>query len=171
MLAAWPPTRLPLCPMQKKTLPHRALVVVYAKIRRRRRPSPQIQYDDDESEEVGDLGLTLLTALKSETRLEEESLLEVRRSDSSRREEKKAGASLKGSDVLFALQKAAVQKATSRKGKKGMKGKPSREGRAEDSVGDYSDVRPLHIRSDWGVRLDEMETMLEELLNEEERLR
>ncbi|KAF5731994.1 hypothetical protein HS088_TW18G00681 [Tripterygium wilfordii] len=75
---------------------------------------------------------------------------------------------LKGLDVLWAMQKAAAEKnklsgGSGRKNKR-RKGLSSSEGsdREEDDV-DYSNVRPLCIKEEWGVRLDELEKRLQEL--------
>ncbi|PRQ58584.1 hypothetical protein RchiOBHm_Chr1g0360901 [Rosa chinensis] len=75
---------------------------------------------------------------------------------------------ISGSEVLFAMQKAAAKK---RKETRKKKTKTSAEGLSsvgrhreeeEDEV-DYSKVRPLCLKSDWGRRLDELEMRLQEL--------
>ncbi|KAJ9681046.1 hypothetical protein PVL29_020110 [Vitis rotundifolia] len=79
------------------------------------------------------------------------------------------GRQLSGSDVLWALQRAAAQKKKriSGSGNKKKNREPSsvggnRGGSAEDSL-DYSNVKPLCIKGDWGSKLDELERRLQEL--------
>lgn len=75
-----------------------------------------------------------------------------------------------GSSVLWAMQRAAAQK----KKVSGMKKNKEKRGASpslvplgsdkEEEVGvDYNKVRPLCIKSDWGLRLDELDKHLKEL--------
>ncbi|MCE3051263.1 hypothetical protein HAX54_049280 [Datura stramonium] len=82
---------------------------------------------------------------------------------------------LSGFDVLRALEKAAAQK-RKKKNRNGRdsslsSGKVTGQGRKgtpkdEAALADYGskDVRSLSIKEDWGTRLDELETRLEELM-------
>eukprot|EP00257_Ricinus_communis_P021784 XP_015581341.1 uncharacterized protein LOC8266306 [Ricinus communis] len=76
---------------------------------------------------------------------------------------------LSGIDVLWAMQKAAAEKNRTSNSKRNRKrdGLISASGQKEkekekDAV-DYSNVRPLCIKSDWGPRLDRLEKRLNEL--------
>ncbi|GMI66737.1 hypothetical protein HRI_000343000 [Hibiscus trionum] len=75
------------------------------------------------------------------------------------------GKEISGSDVLWALQRAAAQK---KKAKVKKKGSTSSEAshREKESL-DYSDVRPLEIKSEWSLKLDELEKRLQELEDED----
>ncbi|KAG9445166.1 hypothetical protein H6P81_016506 [Aristolochia fimbriata] len=71
--------------------------------------------------------------------------------------------SLSGSDILLALQKAAVRKSRRRKRNRE---KPRGVAGAADAGGDvtdYRNVRPINIREGWAARLDELEKAVEEL--------
>ncbi|XP_024963547.1 serine/threonine-protein kinase pakF [Cynara cardunculus var. scolymus] len=68
---------------------------------------------------------------------------------------------ISGSVVLLALQKASAKK-TSKKLKKKSKTMKPEQG---DACSDYSDVKPLCIKSDWKDRLDELETQLHQLIH------
>ncbi|KAI3824692.1 hypothetical protein L1987_06161 [Smallanthus sonchifolius] len=77
---------------------------------------------------------------------------------------------ISGSTILLALQKASAQK-TSKKMKKKKKKKKSKNVNEEDdnrrnrdAIEDYSDVKPLCIKSDWKDRLDELETQLHHII-------
>lgn len=78
------------------------------------------------------------------------------------------GRELSGSDVLWALQRAASQKKKRMSGNKKKKKRGSspadgrREGLPDDSSA-YSNVQPLSIQGDWATRLDELERRLHEL--------
>lgn len=78
---------------------------------------------------------------------------------------------ISGSDVLWALQKAAAARKPKAKKKevrsdsqvsKGNGGNRKKRMEEENSV-DYSNVKPLDIRGDWGTRLDALEKRLHEL--------
>ncbi len=79
------------------------------------------------------------------------------------------GRQISGSDVLRALQRAAVHKNEMIKTKKMMKkknnkGLSSSVGAHREADGlDYNKVRPLCIKSEWGVKLDALEKRLQEL--------
>ncbi|KAJ4825421.1 hypothetical protein Tsubulata_010346 [Turnera subulata] len=76
---------------------------------------------------------------------------------------------LKALDVLWAMQRAAAEKKKRSSGgaiRKTKKKEPSSDDRSQskkvDDV-DYSNLKPLRIKSDWKVRLDSLEKRLEEL--------
>ncbi|KAK6285859.1 hypothetical protein POUND7_012038 [Theobroma cacao] len=71
------------------------------------------------------------------------------------------GKEISGSDVLWALQRAAAQKTKAKRKKKGL---ASSEASRRDKDGiDYSNVRPLEIKGEWSLKLDELEKRLREL--------
>ncbi|XP_017985069.1 PREDICTED: uncharacterized protein LOC18613905 [Theobroma cacao] len=71
------------------------------------------------------------------------------------------GKEISGSDVLWALQRAAAQKTKAKRKKKGL---ASSEASRRDKDGiDYSNVRPLEIKGEWILKLDELEKRLREL--------
>lgn len=82
-----------------------------------------------------------------------------------------ARGALRGSDILLAMQNAVARKegggstgqTAVRKGKKRreLKSRDDMEQRLKDY--DYSRVRPIEIRSDWGPRIDEFERRNQEL--------
>ncbi|KAM3746655.1 hypothetical protein ACB098_06G217700 [Castanea mollissima] len=79
------------------------------------------------------------------------------------------GRQISGSDVLRALQRAAAQKNEFSRSKK-MKSKKMKKSNTmgisssvEEGSLDYSKVRPLRIKGEWGVRLVELEKRLQEL--------
>ncbi|KAI9400001.1 hypothetical protein POPTR_002G178100v4 [Populus trichocarpa] len=74
-----------------------------------------------------------------------------------------------GFDVLWAMQRATAEKNKVSGGGGGKKNNKTRKGfvsggiqREENSV-EYSNVKPLCIKNDWDVRLDELEKRLQEL--------
>ncbi|KAH0456304.1 hypothetical protein IEQ34_014211 [Dendrobium chrysotoxum] len=88
--------------------------------------------------------------------------------------EDSAGATLRGSDILLAMQRAVARKEGG--GSRGQtivrKGKKRRESKSRDDMEqllpadyDYSKVRPIEIQSDWGPRMDEFERRIQELLS------
>lgn len=94
------------------------------------------------------------------TRIPEEKQLQQTNKEEERRKE------IKGSDVLWALQKAAAKKNRSggKKGKKIRMGKSkSPEAEGEEDCLDYSKVRPIRIKSEWSIKLDELEKRAKEL--------
>ncbi|CAH2057713.1 unnamed protein product [Thlaspi arvense] len=83
---------------------------------------------------------------------------------------------ISGSDVLWAIQRATAQRNRSsadRKKKKkeeevtGVELSSSAGESTKDNGVDYSNVRPLRIKSDWGRRLDEFEKLLKEFRDTE----
>ncbi|XP_062091308.1 uncharacterized protein LOC133797429 [Humulus lupulus] len=128
--------------------------------------------------DVGGLGRTILTALQSNPKpITTTSTASIPNPNPMlKREEKKEedGKQISGSDVLWAMQKAAAKKnrvsGKSKSKKKKMMMIMSREGlssvsghREEELAGDYSNVRPLCIKTEWGPKLDELEKSLQEL--------
>ncbi|OMP08676.1 hypothetical protein COLO4_06213 [Corchorus olitorius] len=77
------------------------------------------------------------------------------------------GKEISGSAVLWALQRAAAKKKNSKRKKKGLASSSSSSGasRPEKESIDYSNVRPLEIKSEWSLKLDELEHRLQELEN------
>ncbi|CAN8286013.1 unnamed protein product [Cochlearia groenlandica] len=78
---------------------------------------------------------------------------------------------ISGSDVLWAIQRAAAQKkqrsnadekTTTKKKITSVELLSTVGESTEDNGVDYSNVRPLNIKSDWGQRLDEFEKLLKE---------
>ncbi|KAF3439800.1 hypothetical protein FNV43_RR18078 [Rhamnella rubrinervis] len=106
-------------------------------------------------QDIGGLGHTILTAIDSNTK----PTIPIPNPD-----DEEDGRQISGSDVLWALQKAAAHKKKKKKNKKKMnkirKGPSSQD---EEVAMDYSNIRPLCIKSDWGGRLDELEKRLQEL--------
>jgi hypothetical protein len=121
------------------------------------------------TKDIKGLGHTILTALNSSHPTNPDPIPEQpkqgKRKQAKQKQEEE-GRQISGSDVLWALQRAAAQKkATSGSKKmKKQKGVSSSAGghREEDGV-DYSKARPFCVRSEWGVRLDELEKRLQEL--------
>ncbi|RWR88909.1 hypothetical protein CKAN_01795100 [Cinnamomum micranthum f. kanehirae] len=165
-------TTTPICrPHALAVLP-----VVSAKIPNSRRNDDHVPQD----QQMGGLGFSTLSTLKSSSsksytphhKQQQQQQQQQQKKSSSRSIEEKGPSSspLSGSDVLLALQRAAADKARSKKGKKGKPRMGGVEQRPSPTtaIADYSDVRPLNIRRDWGDRLDEMERLLQELQMEDE---
>ncbi|XXG68077.1 hypothetical protein AAC387_Pa06g1253 [Persea americana] len=156
-------TTTPIC------RPHAVLPVVSAKIPISRGNHDHVHQD----QHMGGLAFSALSTLKSSSPKSYTPRKHNNNNKSSSSIEEKGPSSspLSGSDVLLALQRAAADKASTKKGKKGkrMGSKRGVEQRpSPTAIADYSDVRPLNIRSDWGDRLDEMERLLQELQMEDE---
>eukprot|EP00262_Sarcandra_glabra_P001444 TRINITY_DN1154_c0_g1_i1.p1 TRINITY_DN1154_c0_g1~~TRINITY_DN1154_c0_g1_i1.p1 ORF type:complete len:171 (+),score=28.04 TRINITY_DN1154_c0_g1_i1:62-574(+) len=167
-----------LGPLKPATTPCPRVVVVSAKPRRPHLPTPR----DDAAEEMGGLGFAVLTALDSNQPSRKASVIvplnESQHGSQSSSNDKrmswksekggvvKKETSLSGLDVLMALQK----KGSGQKGKRRGSPRATEKGRGEEVVADYVDVRDISIRSDWGVRLDEMERRLKELHKLEEEV-
>ncbi|XP_043726046.1 uncharacterized protein LOC122672646 [Telopea speciosissima] len=141
-----------------------AIVASARQQRRRNRTAVQ----ENAGEEIGGVGQAVLSALKPEvpqpsnSRVSSESgRTNERRSAGGDGEGGRAETALSGSDVLLALQKtaAAGRGKGSRKRRRNGRG-----GVAEEDAMDYSSVRPLSINRDWGVRLDDVEKRLQDLL-------
>ncbi|KAK8693664.1 hypothetical protein V6N13_071237 [Hibiscus sabdariffa] len=75
------------------------------------------------------------------------------------------GKEISGSDVLWALQRAAAQKKKEKIKKKALTS--SEVSHREKNSIDYTDVRPLEIKSEWTLKLEELEKRLQHLLQEE----
>ncbi|TXG63092.1 hypothetical protein EZV62_010086 [Acer yangbiense] len=99
------------------------------------------QNDNVHGEEIGGLGDTILTNLSNPDPKQ-----------------------LSGSDVLWALQKASsAKKKKKNKKRRELSSADSRREEDEDDVVDYSNVKPLSIKTDWAVKLHELEKRLQEL--------
>lgn len=113
-------------------------------------------------QDVGGLGHTILTANDSNTK----PTIPIPKPEEEEEEEEE-GRQISGSDVLWAMQKAAAHKKSKSKKKmmnKNRKGSSSSPGtQGEVASMDHSNVRPLCIRNDWGGRLDELEKRLHQL--------
>ncbi|GLT79826.1 hypothetical protein SLA2020_513000 [Shorea laevis] len=72
------------------------------------------------------------------------------------------GRDISGSDVLWALQRAAAQKKKLKKKKKQKEPSPTASHMEKKTV-DYSNVKPLKIKREWGVKLDQLEKRLKQL--------
>ncbi|MBA0769433.1 hypothetical protein Gotri_018166 [Gossypium trilobum] len=75
------------------------------------------------------------------------------------------GKEISGSDVLWALQRAAAHKKKANRKKKGSASSPEATQRLEDTI-DYTNVKPLQIRTEWSLKLDELEERLHVLQQE-----
>lgn len=75
------------------------------------------------------------------------------------------GKEISGSDVLWALQRAAAHKKKAYRKKKGLASSPEATQRLEDTI-DYTNVKPLQIRTVWSLKLDVLEKRLQELQQE-----
>ncbi|KAK2649980.1 hypothetical protein Ddye_017469 [Dipteronia dyeriana] len=99
------------------------------------------QNDNVYGEEIGGLGHTILTNLSNPDPKQ-----------------------LSGSDVLWALQKASAKKKRKNKKRRELSSADGHRGEDDgDDVVDYSNVKPLSIKSDWAVKLHELEKRLQEL--------
>ncbi|KAK9122278.1 hypothetical protein Syun_019895 [Stephania yunnanensis] len=152
--------------------PRRRSPVISADMRRRRhqrqRPRPLYlpNYDldqyinDQEQEEISGVGRAVLTALNSDTPPQ----LPV--SESVVEEAVPGAVTMRGSDVLMALERASVRKERKRKkrgvvaGGGGGSGGDSGGGAAAES----GEVRPVNVKSEWGKKLEELEWRLQEFL-------
>ncbi|KAK4787628.1 hypothetical protein SAY86_011461 [Trapa natans] len=71
---------------------------------------------------------------------------------------------ISGSDILWALQRAAAKKSKSqRRAKRKTEKKISDEDDTDDDDGKHREVRPIRIDSEWGPRLDDLEDRLRQL--------
>ncbi|EXB83830.1 hypothetical protein L484_023436 [Morus notabilis] len=84
-------------------------------------------------------------------------------------EEEEEGKQISGSDVLWALRKAAAKKNKlsgqhkNKKKKKNSGGLSSSAGHGEEIAADYSNVRPLLVKSEWSGKFYELEKRLRDL--------
>ncbi|OMO64205.1 hypothetical protein CCACVL1_21951 [Corchorus capsularis] len=83
------------------------------------------------------------------------------------KQDEEEGKEISGSAVLWALQRAAAKKKNSKRKKKGLASSSSSSdaSRREKESINYSNVRPLEIKSQWSLKLDELEHRLQELEN------
>lgn len=157
MWAATTASPSPSC--RRRTLPTKppSLPAIYAKS-----PPPKTHAESatpDNNRSVKSLGHTILSAVKSP--------LPNRKQGTPKQEseaEAEAG-QVRGSDVLWALQKAAAAKEKNRSRR--VNDKKKKEGPAAfaepQNSGINRGVRPLRIGSDWGFRLSELEKRLQEI--------
>ncbi|XP_068329744.1 uncharacterized protein [Pyrus communis] len=114
------------------------------------------------SQDLGGLGRSVITKLKSnpDPKLQ-----------GNQKQDEEGKKVISGSDVLFAMQRAAAKK-NRQSGKKKNKGKVSSSlssssyagsHREEEGVDEYGSVRPLCVKREWGSKLDELGKRLQEL--------
>ncbi|XP_042505312.1 uncharacterized protein LOC122081947 [Macadamia integrifolia] len=131
--------------------------------RQQRRPNCTAG-QEEVAEEMGDVGQAVLAAFKSGVPKPKNSRIsrELGGTDERRSAGGRTETALSGSDVLLALQRTAEAGKVkgSRKRRKNGRGGVAQE---EDAM-DYSSVRPLNINRDWGVKLDNLERRLQDLL-------
>lgn len=122
---------------------------------RNTRPRKNINYnyeDEDEDEEINNE--QELENLKQEETIDD---LDGFKSNETK---------ISGSAVLLALQKASAEKTSKKITKKKKQSNYVKEVRNKgDMIVDYSDVKPLSIKSDWKDRLDELESQINELIH------
>ncbi|KAJ8748553.1 hypothetical protein K2173_003454 [Erythroxylum novogranatense] len=85
---------------------------------------------------------------------------------------KQESGGLSGLDVLWAMQKAASEKNKRNDDKKGKKKRvlsAAENRKEEDNNMDYGNARPLCIKRDWSIRLDQLEKRLNDLSQKSER--
>lgn len=138
----------------------------------RHRPKPPGN-DAVTTKDIKGLGHTILTALNSSHPSSNPDPIPERpkqgKHKQSKQKQEEDGRQISGSDVLWALRRAAAQKKATSENKKMKKQKgvsSSVGGRREEDGVDYSKARPVCVRSEWGVRLDELEKRLQELSSE-----
>ncbi|KAL6123987.1 hypothetical protein ACLB2K_076503 [Fragaria x ananassa] len=146
-----PPPLHPLIPKPRLTpLP---LTVVSANSR----PQPDRDF--------GVLGRSILTKLKSNPNPKPTNINVPKQKKQKQEERLESSRHISGSEVLFAMQRAAAKKRKETQKKKtkivgeGLSSASRNREEEEDGV-DYSKVRPLCLKSDWGRRLDELEMRL-----------
>uniref|UniRef100_A0A2P2P3W3 Uncharacterized protein LOC105642785 n=1 Tax=Rhizophora mucronata TaxID=61149 RepID=A0A2P2P3W3_RHIMU len=94
--------------------------------------------------------------------------LQIKKQEQEEQKRKQQTAGLSGLDVLWAMQRAAAEKSKgsgiggTKKNKKRRELSSAGACRVEDAV-NYSKVRPLCIKSDWGARLEQLEKRLKDL--------
>ncbi|XP_044493719.1 uncharacterized protein LOC123217042 [Mangifera indica] len=123
---------------------------------------PVVTLARSQNDGVGGLGHIFLTTTNSDE------VISNTNSISNRQKQKQGeGNQLSGSDVLWALQRAAVQKKKKHKKRRELKsagtGSDKEDADVDDHDVDYSNVKPLDIKSEWSVKLNELEKRLQEL--------
>ncbi|BFG22254.1 hypothetical protein CerSpe_085280 [Prunus speciosa] len=121
-------------------------------------------------QDLGGLGHSILTKLKSNHK-PTTPILSKQKQKQKQRQNQEGKQIISGSDVLFALQKAADKKSREI-GKKKKKANVSSSSssssylgshREEEGVDEDGKVRPLCVKGEWGDRLDELEKRFQEL--------
>ncbi|KAK9280185.1 hypothetical protein L1049_013872 [Liquidambar formosana] len=140
---------------------------------RRHRSAPPQNASSSAAEDIGGLGHVVLAALKSNTEQLDPKTPPTKTSNPRPKQQKQPqpegggeeGRQLSGSDVLWALQRATARKNKISGGKKKRRSSTSVGTSDKDGIfeEDYSNVRPLSIKSDWATRLDDLERRLQEL--------
>ncbi|KAF5764561.1 hypothetical protein HanXRQr2_Chr15g0693541 [Helianthus annuus] len=123
------------------------------------RPQKNIKYDYEEETET-----------ETETETDRELELLNQRETEDPNAYAATSEKISGSAVLLALQKASAQKTSKKMKKKKMMMKSVNEDednrrKQGDVIEDYSDVKPLCIKSDWKDRLDDLEMQLHQLVH------
>ncbi|PQP99926.1 uncharacterized protein Pyn_33147 [Prunus yedoensis var. nudiflora] len=123
-------------------------------------------------QDLGGLGHSILTKLKSNHKPTTPILSKQKQKQKQKQRQNQEGKQIiNGSDVLFALQKAADKKSREI-GKKKKKANVSSSSssssyvgshREEEGVDEDGKVRPLCVKGEWGDRLDELEKRFQEL--------
>ncbi|KAA8516219.1 hypothetical protein F0562_019398 [Nyssa sinensis] len=183
----WPSSPIPSRPWlpnittvsSKLPEPSFAAAAVSSKFQRRSLPP---YHGGNHAQDIGGLGHAVATALKSNTQrksiktIDKTNIPPVNTSDSRRPEQQQQSRNqerhLSGSDVLLALQRATAEKLKKKRGhyssstSTGSKnrGRYGTEQEDEDNS-NYSNVRPLCIKSSWSSRLDKLERQLQELID------
>ncbi|XP_061372859.1 uncharacterized protein LOC133315281 [Gastrolobium bilobum] len=116
-----------------------------------RRPLPDVST----TQQAEELGHTLLGTLQSNP-------LPIPKQQQQQQKQEGREAQIRGSDVLWALQRASAHKKKKNKQEQ-RRGSSSAVSRMEESAADYSNVRPLCINNHWGAKLDDLEKRLCEL--------
>ncbi|GMH22520.1 hypothetical protein Nepgr_024363 [Nepenthes gracilis] len=179
--AMWAMTQLQFTPhfdrpLNQQPADRRFLHIVSAHSRRLHHPSSNSESSPGETgQDIGGLGHAVRNALQSSpqpvrsktyrTRSPNRQQEEGKRKQSQPKQEDN-GREISGADVLLALQRAGAQKSRSKRKKKGHQtgdeggGGGGNKGGEDDA--DYSKVRPLCIKGDWGMRLEELEKRLQD---------
>ncbi|KAJ7963440.1 Death domain associated protein [Quillaja saponaria] len=147
-----------LSPKLTKPLLRHPFLLVTASSQPHSRYSKLPQKDIFSAQQVGGLGHTLLTALNPNSNATN-TIPEPQKQNQRRYRQEAGGVQINGSDVLWALQRATANK----KKKQKRKGTSSVVSHGEENGVDYSNVRPLCIKSDWGPKLDDFEKRLQEI--------
>ncbi|KAK4344985.1 hypothetical protein RND71_035161 [Anisodus tanguticus] len=139
-----------------------------------------LDLDNNSTTNTGNLGKAVVVAAVKSGSVAEQNTKKLRakyRQQGAKEvvEEEKQGKNLSGFDVLRALEKVSAQKMKKKKNGRDSNSLLSRKlsgqgrnGRKEDEdLADYGNkiVRPLNIKEDWGTRLDQLETRLQELVD------
>ncbi|KAF5192557.1 hypothetical protein FRX31_017855 [Thalictrum thalictroides] len=150
-------------------------LVISSKFQRKRQQHPSFRTNDldyaeeEAEEEFGSIGQIVVESLKSNkhpSRKIEPLVLQTQHKNMEKEIKENQEGTLRGSDVLLALQRATKERNRSRgTGNKGKKkvGRRSRSESGDEDKIDYENVKDLNVKSDWGDRLNELEKQLQQL--------